>query len=149
MMRQTFYRPALVVINGQRASDHARQPVSVTSKRIETSNRMADGTLRKYYVATKHEFQISWDLLPHTSYYTVDGFMGTNELEAAYDQTFGAFDLILVSGQTATNGQTYAHQGRNYASKTYKVHFTDFSKEFVKRGQKFDMYNVSLSMEEI
>lgn len=147
MIKQNFYKPQLLVIGGQKTSDHSRQPFQISSKRIEQATRMADGTLRKYYVATKHEFSVSWDLLPHTSNFTVDGFMGARELESFYNANFGAFQLQVVSGQTAATG--YTHQGRTYRQDTYLVHFTDFSIEIEKRGQSYDMYNVSMSMEEI
>lgn len=147
MASMSFYRPAAIILNGTRTSDHARQPVQITSKRIENSRRMANGLLRKYYVATKREFSVSWDLLPHTAQYTVDGFMGARELEAFYNSNFGAFQLQLVSGQTAPTG--FNHQGRIYRQDVYQVHITDFSMELEKRGGKYDMYNVSLSMEEI
>ena len=150
MLRQKFYKPALMVMGGIRASDHSRSPVQINSKRIETTNRMANGTLRKFYVATKHEFSTSWELLPHTANYTVDGFMGAKELEDFYDSNFGAFQLTLVSGQIAAGSEDgYTHQGRKYKAETYSVHFTDFSMEIEKRGNAYDMYNVSMNMEEI
>jgi hypothetical protein len=150
MFRQQFYKPALLVLNNQKASDHSRQPVSITANRIETAKRMADGTLRKYYVATKHELNVSWELLPHTANYTVDGFMGARELETMYESTPGAFQVTLVSGQIAKNGDAvFVHQGRSYKADSYLMHFKDFSLEVEKRGNAYDMYNVSMTLEEI
>lgn len=161
MLNQKFFKPALLVLGSNmitgRTSDHSRQPLNVNAKRIESAVRMANGSLRKYYVATKHEFSVSWDLLPHTSNYCVDGFMGALELERFYEDNFGAFQLTVVTGQIAKPGDaSYEHpadassnQRRAYKADKYNVHFTDFSKEVVKRGNAYDMYNVSLGMEEI
>ncbi|RZK35545.1 MAG: hypothetical protein EOO61_11750 [Hymenobacter sp.] len=161
MINQKFFKPTLLVLGTNmisgRTSDHSRQPVSESFKRIETTNRMANGILRKYYVATKHEFQASWDLLPHAKSNTVDGFMGALDLKAFYDANYGAFDLTIVSGQLAKPGDfAYEHpadaptgQRKSFAATKYLVHFTDFSLEIAKRGQSYDMYNVSMSMEEI
>jgi hypothetical protein len=161
MFKQKFVKPALLVLGSNmisgRTSDHSRQPLSITFKRIETSQRMANGTLRKYYVATKNDFSVSWDFLPNSSEHTVDGFMGADEITKFYETNPGAFDLTVVTGQLAKPGDyTYSHPADGpsnrqvaYAAEKYKVHFSDFSLELAKRGHAYDMYNVSLSMEEI
>jgi hypothetical protein len=157
----SLYRPPGLVLGtdpiGGRASDHSRTAINESVKRIETTNRMANGTLRKYVVATKREWSTSWDLLPHTSRYTVDGFMGALELIKFYEEHPYNFQVTVVNGQIAGPGDAIyrhpatevANKQRLYRAKVYQAHFTDFSAELVKRGDKYDMYNVSLSMEEI
>lgn len=161
MAIQSFYKPGLLVVGTDpiagRLSDHSRSPLNETFNRIEQSKRMADGTLRKYNVTTKRQWSVSWDLLPSSNAYTVDGFMGANQLRAFYQNNVGAFNLTVVTGQPAVAGDfVYSHpadkpvnQRRNYKAYQYRVHFTAFDMEYDKRGQAYDMYNVSLTMEEI
>lgn len=160
-MKQALFKPPGIIlgadmING-RVSDHSRSPIQVSFTRIESSNRMANGKLRKYVVATKQKWSLSWDLLPHSRAHTVDGFMGANELKAFYDENIGSFQLITTTGELAS-GTDFAYQHPATASSFQQVSFkafksnvtiTDFSRELVKRGHLYDMYNVSLSMEEI
>ena len=149
MARLSFYKPALIVIDGVRLSDHARQGMTIDAERIEEAKRMANGTMRKYIVATKHSFSTSWDLLPHSSDYTVDGFAGAKDLQRMYETKPGAVQMILVTGQLAKSGDNaYIHQGRSYKADTYNVFFSSFSLEVAKRGNKYDMYNVNIGMEE-
>lgn len=115
-------------------TDHNRSDLSIEVERIETSKRMANGTMRKYWVADKRTFSTSWSMLPNTATYTVDGHAGADEIEAFYNTTPGAFDLRLTFG--------------NAPEKLYRVMFTDFSKTLTKRG-KFDFYEVDVTMEEV
>jgi hypothetical protein len=41
-------------------TEHNRQPLSITKNRIQKVQRMANGTLRKFFVAEKREFSVSW-----------------------------------------------------------------------------------------
>lgn len=115
-------------------TDHNRAALSIDVERIETAKRMANGTMRKYWVADKRTFSTSWEMLPNTSVFTVDGHSGADDLENFYDATTGAFDLRVTYG--------------NAPEELFRVMFTDFSKTLVKRG-KFDFYDVDVTMEEV
>lgn len=115
-------------------TDHNRTDLSMDIERIETARRMANGTMRKYWVADKRTFSTSWSMLPNVSTFTVDGHAGADDMENFYNSTVGAFDLRLSYG--------------NSPEKLYRVMFTDFSKTLTKRG-KFDMYDVDVTMEEV
>lgn len=115
-------------------SDHNRSDLSVDVERIETAKRMANGTMRKYWVADKRTFSTSWSMLPNTNAFTVDGHAGADDLENFYNSTIGSFDMRLTYG--------------NAPEKLYAVMFTDFSKTLTKRG-KFDFYEVDVTMEEV
>jgi hypothetical protein len=115
-------------------TDHNRSEVSISSERIEKKQRMADGTLRKYVVADKNTYTVSWDDLPHSSTYTVDGFWGADEISSFYESTIGDFDLEITYGDGSTD--------------TVSVMFSDFSKSIKKRGT-FDFWQVSVSMEQV
>lgn len=115
-------------------TDHNRSPLSIDVERIETAKRMANGTMRKYWVADKRTFSTSWTMLPNLSTFTVDGHAGADDIENFYDATVGAFDMRLTYG--------------NGPEELYRVMFTDFSKSLEKRG-KFDFYEVDVTMEEV
>lgn len=115
-------------------TDHNRTDLSMEVERIETSRRMANGTMRKYWVADKRTFSTSWSMLPNVSTFTVDGHSGADDMESFYYSTVGAFDLRLTYG--------------NSPERLYRVMFTNFSKTLTKRG-KFDMYDVDVTMEEV
>ena len=66
-------------------SEHNRQPVSIQHNRIEKQQRMANGTLRKFFIADKKSINVSWNMLPSFSTFTVDGGYGAMDLKAFYD----------------------------------------------------------------
>jgi hypothetical protein len=125
---------------GTAITDHNRSPLSIDVERIETSTRMANGTMRKYWVADKRTFSCSWEMLPNSAAFTVDGFAGADQIEEIYNTQKGAFALVLTyKGKPAD---------LNRGDDTYTVMFTDFSKTLNKRG-KFDFYDVSVTMEQV
>ena len=68
----TIYLPvgSLVYFNSTlKLSEHNRQPVSLSNNRIEKTQRMSNGTMRKFFVVDKKSISISWTMLP--SYYKI------------------------------------------------------------------------------
>lgn len=110
-------------------TEHSREPVAVTTERIETSHRTANGYMRKYFIADKLSWSTSWNEVPHSSSYTVDGKEGADWMDSFYHSVYGAFSLKIQST-------------------TYKVVFKDFSRTIVKRGI-YNGYDVSVSIEEV
>jgi hypothetical protein len=53
-------------------TDHNRQPIDITYTLIEQTDRMANGTLRKYIIARKFVHKIEWKDLPSVDSYLVD-----------------------------------------------------------------------------
>ncbi|UEM46849.1 minor tail protein [Streptomyces phage Targaryen] len=133
-MAITFAKPRLMRFNNNAVTDHNRGELSIDVERIEKKQRMADGTMRKYIVADKRTFGVSWQNLPHSSSYTVDGFWGARQLKSFFDATPGAFTLELTYGDGTVE--------------TYQVMFSDFNMNLTKRG-RFDFYEVTLSMEQV
>jgi len=151
----TIYLPvgSLVYLNTTiKLSDHNRQPISIQTNRIEKQQRMANGTLRKFFIIDKKSININWNMLPSLSTFTVDAGYGAMDLKSFYEGTAakasGAlsgksnFDVSLVYGGTATE--------------TFNMVFTACSFELVKRNVKQvpgdtaqEFWNVSLSMEEV
>ena len=74
-----------VSVAGIQLSEHNRQPITLSADKIEQSQRMADGSLRKYFIANKYTINLSWNDLPSTSLYTVDGKYGALDIKSWYD----------------------------------------------------------------
>ena len=60
-------------------TDHNRGQFTINHNRIQQSKRMANGTLRKFFVADTETFNISWDLVPSYRTATVDGYWGAED----------------------------------------------------------------------
>jgi hypothetical protein len=122
-----------------KVSDHSRAELEVGFNRIGTDTRMVDGTLRRYSVAKKRTWTLSWDNLPSRNtaggLQTVDGGMDGEDLEDFYDDNDAPFQMQLRKGDGT--------------AETFTVMITDFSKSIVKRGQKTDLWNLSITLEEV
>lgn len=129
-------RNAIMYWNGTKVTDHNRSELSVDVERIETSNRMADGTLRKYVIADKRTFSCSWDDLPKLTTQTVDGGWGGAAIESFYNSTVGAFTLTTYDNTNALVG-------------TYTVMFDSFSKTVKKRYKDTELWSVDVSLVEV
>lgn len=128
-------------------SEHNRQPASISIERIEKTQRMSNGTLRKFYIADKKSLSISWSDIPSRSTYTVDGFYGARDIKDFYESANGkgSFTVNIKYG----NGGVGNVESLNMV-------FSSCSFEIVKRNAKKasgdtpqELWNVSLSMEEV
>lgn len=124
-------------------TDHNRSEFAVDSNRIERTTRMANGTLRKFFIADKKNFSVSWDLVPSYRTETVDGYWGAEDLRTFYssDEGKGTFDIRI---NFAKNGTSQVLSGYEQ----YTVSITGCSFNLVKRGIQAH-WNISLSMEEV
>lgn len=129
-----FPRNAIMMWNNNKVTDHNRSELSVDVERIESTKRMANGRMRKYVVADKRSFSVSWENLPDIKDWTVDGFWGGKEIESFYGSNAGEFVLKVTHGD-----------GR---VESINVVFTDFSKKIVRRDT-YDLWNISVRMEEV
>lgn len=129
-----FPKNALMEWDGNKISDHNRSELDVRPERIESSKRMANGFLRKYIVADKRTFSVSWEGLPHNKDFTVDGFWGGREIENFYNTKTGLFVLRITNGDGLVD--------------TFNVVFSSFDKSIQKRGA-YDFWNVQVDMEEV
>lgn len=121
--------------SGNRVSDHNRQPLQITSTRIENRKRMADGTLRTFVVAKPRQFKCSWKNLPRTDNRTVDGFWGADSINNFYSTTNGSFTLTVVQGDNTSENIT--------------VIFADCSLNVSSRTSYVDLYDVDITMDEV
>lgn len=120
--------------NGNPITEHMRSPLDVSVERIETTNRMSNGLLRKWVVADKRTFSCSWDTLPAISSKTVDGKWGGVDIETFYNSNPGVFTLTVKN---------------THGTETYSVVFKDFNKEVKKRVGTSDWWDLSVTLEEV
>lgn len=132
-------------------SEHNRQPLSLDHNRIEKSQRMSNGTLRKFFIADKKNFSTSWEMLPSRSNLTVDGGYGAVDLQEFYSSVgTGTFNIKVIYGQKLS-GQSIINR-----EELYNVNFTSCSFSVVKRNVKGattdaaqEFWSVSISMEQV
>lgn len=135
----------------QKITDHNRAPIQVNVERIENSTRMANGTLRRYVVAKKKEWTLSWDNLPSrrnptkggkTGLTTVDGGWAGEDIELFHNNKDTAFLMRIRGGDD---------EGKNITDTSieqYNVMITSFNKEITKRGV-VDMWSLSITLTEV
>jgi hypothetical protein len=132
-------------------SDHNRSPVQQSYEVIENSKRMANGTMRKYVVASKKSWSLSWDMLPGISNQTVDGYLGAMALQDFYANNFkSSIILSLYAGDTTspTKAKGITSQIPTAGTPT-KVFISSFSCTINKRLGDIDYWNVSMDFVEV
>lgn len=132
-------------------SDHSRSDLSVDYDVIEKSQRMANGTMRKYVVAKKKQLSCSWDLLPTADSFVqgtstvscvVDGKANAKTMKRFYETYSGSpLTMTLYYGKNNSVDTSYAE--------TINVYWDTFSFNVVKRYQNFDYWNVDAEFVEI
>lgn len=147
------------VIDGEtmKVSDHNRSPLNEDIERIENKQRMVDGTLRRYSIVKKRTWSCSWDLLPSVNadggLKTADGGIAGTEMESIAYTVNTPFRLILRKGSARGLAlPTVLDSELPYSDDNFyivNVMISDFSKEIMKRGPRSDLWNVSLTLEEV
>jgi hypothetical protein len=136
-------------------TDHNRSEISIQPELIEKSQRMANGTMRKYVVAKKHNISTSWDFLPAKTILAVDGNYAAAWLEAFYNANCGIpiFVKVVKAKDTAVSlGQlpldsTFATAQNS--STIYEVFMTGFSNTVRYRTTTSDYVNMSIEFTEV
>jgi hypothetical protein len=135
-----------------KVSDHNRAPLDISWERFETRNRMVDTTLRRYTVGKKRTLQCDWTSLPAKKDFTyqgkqgmstVDSGMSGEEMEAFHNTHDGMFEIQLRKGNDEAKTLS------DSTIEIVKVMITDFSKTVEKRSGAVDLWNVSVSLEEV
>ena len=125
----------IVSFGGMRVTDHKRSPLSMSTSKIENKKRMADGTLRRFVVAEKRKFRLSWEDLPNEDSKTVDGFAGVISIYEFYKDNQGSFTMTITYGDKSTENVL--------------VMFEDFNYKLKKRGSYTDLYDLDISLDEV
>jgi hypothetical protein len=132
----------------RRVTEHNRSEFNNRTLRVEQSQRMANGILRKYVVADKQQWDISWSMLPSYRNETVDGAWAAEDLKTFYESAAGrgAFRIKINTSHNPQNMEDSSFW--ESAANTYNVVFTSCDFTVVKRGiQPF--WNVKLSLEQV
>jgi hypothetical protein len=132
----TFARPVDPEYSTRKLSDHNRSPISINFEKIENKERMANGTLRKFVVATKKSFKVSWEALPRQDSKTADGFWGANSLRSFYDDYGNGAFWVTINYGDGTN-------------ESFQVMFSDFNIKLSKRSTYTDLYDIDFGLEEV
>lgn len=144
-------------------TDHNRNPIAINYELIENTQRMADGTLRKYVVARKFKITSDWTNLPTRTLETVDGGYGAAWIKAFYEgNAFAPVWIKMTFAQDDTPGifqvpsdSTYQDSfGTDAANSVYNAYMSSFSYDVLKRNAKagnkgFDLVNLKIEFTEI
>lgn len=153
-------------------SDHNRGEINFTPQRIEQRQRTVNGRMRSYHIADKISISLSWSLLPSRAFYqnaefdpetgispyqnnlqefTADGGAGGVELLDWYNNHKGPFWMYLAYDKYSNFGTDNAAFGHlAQYNEIIQVYFADFQYSVVKRGgNNFDLWNISVTLEEV
>ena len=133
----------------RRVTEHNRAPLSLNTERIESGQRMSNGTLRKYFVADKLNVNVSWEMIPSFRNETVDGGWGAEDLKNFYESAAGrgAFRIKLNPTVFSTD-LVEQSDGALADDYTYTVMFTSCDFTVVKRGLQ-PFWSVNISLEQV
>lgn len=137
----------------QKITEHNRQPARIDINRIEKTQRMANGLLRKYWIADKKSISLSWTMVPSKSDLTVDGGWGATDMQAYYSlATKGraSFKVKISYGQQMSGGNKVER------SEEILAMFSQCSFNLIKRNVKGntadpaqEFWDVTLTLEEV
>lgn len=128
----------------QKLTEHNRSPISVDTQRFEQTSRMANGSLRKLFIADKKNVSTSWSMVPSYSSMTVDGGWGAEDLKSFY---------LSSKGQGTFNARIAYNASR---TEDFVASFTSCSFNIIKRNVKSNIsdaaqlfWDVSIALEEV
>lgn len=137
----------------QKVSEHNREPSSININRIEKTQRMSNGFLRKYWIADKKSLSVSWKMLPSRSTLTVDGGWGAVDIQEYYSLASkgrSSFKVKIVYGKEVVSGSVVDRDDEFVAV------FTSCNFTVVKRNVKGkisdpaqEFWDVSITLEEV
>jgi hypothetical protein len=155
-------------------TDHNRQPIDISYELIENSQRMANGTMRKYVIAKKQKISTSWENLPTLSSNLVDysSSLGDNKsnakgaawIKAFYEaycfypikiQVVYANDPIPTPSTSGLPQDTSYNDSANSTPDTKDVYMTSFDYTVNKRmrssktNKAYDYVNIKIEFTEI
>ena len=126
-------------------SEHNRAAINLDLNRIEKTQRMSNGSLRKIWIADKKEISTSWSALPTYNTLTVDGGMGAVDIKSFYlDKGKGTFKIkISYNAVTARDEIVLA----SFTSCTFSISKRNIRSTTASVPQEF--WDVSFSLEEV
>lgn len=151
----TGFSISLDAVTWYRITDHNRSDIVVNPNPIEKSDRMADGTMRKYVKIVKNTLSTSWSMIPSRTDETVDGGVSSEWMDAFYAANYGipVYVRVHTAGETVPTTGFYPNeltrQSSNTAYTQYKTFITQYSSTIVKRTVTRDLANMNIEFTEI
>jgi hypothetical protein len=148
----TFPYQAILSINGNIISDHNRAPLDISYDRIESRQRMTNGTLRVNYIAKKMKISTSWSNIV-SSNNVVDaardnsgnilptGPQGASYLMDLYYNSTGNPVTVYLAFKSGPTGSA--------TGMTANMMFSNLDYNVVYRGASHDIVNISLELEQV
>jgi hypothetical protein len=128
----------------QKLTEHNRSPISIDTQRFEQTARMANGSLRKLFIADKKNLSTSWSMVPSYSTMTVDGGWGAEDIKSFY---------LSAKGQGTFNARIAYNSSR---TEEFVASFASCSFNIIKRNVKSNaadtaqlFWDVSIALEEV
>ncbi len=119
---------SILTLDGLALTEHNRKPLSVDYEHINRSERTVEGFMRRQHVASKRTFSLSWDMLPHTSAFTVDRKSGAKELIAYFLARMAqSMTLVLDNGGVNENVTVLIESFDYEVQKRYETEFWSLS----------------------
>jgi hypothetical protein len=136
------------MFNGNAITESNRSELSVSTSYLMNEQRMVNGTLRRYVVANKRTWQLSWQDLFSKASFVIDGAWSGEEMRTFYNDLFGgSFELTIYEGEAAR--KTVGENPNPVQPETVLVMFQDFNWNIVKREGRFDIWNLDVSLVEV
>ena len=134
-----------VVPTWTKLSEHNRSPVSFDIERIQKTQRMSNGTLRKIHIADKKQIATSWTALPTYSSMTVDGGYGAADIRAFYlDKGKNTFKVKISYNAVTERDEILTV---SFASCNFSLSKRNVRSSVSSTPQ--ELWDVSLSLEEV
>lgn len=127
-----------MTLGGTQLTEHGRQGFQLSPDPIVTDVRLANGTMKRYFVATKRKFSFSWNMLPALDSQTLDNKTGRNTLRTLYDANIDNSLTFIYKEVDSNNNQTDV---------TTTVFIESYSESLEKRWDS-QFWNVNLSLVE-
>lgn len=126
--------PNFISLGGVELTDQGRTYSSARDERSQTV-QLASGLTKKYFMAVKYSFNLSWDMLPSTSAQTFDGKAARDSIKTLVD-TQSTLTLIVRTPIGSAS--------------TFTVWVDSYSEDIVRRDYTNNViwYNVKLDLKE-
>ena len=126
-------------------SEHNRSTINLDLNRIEKTQRMSNGSLRKIWIADKKNISTAWNALPTYSTLTVDGGMGAEDIRTFYlNKGKGTFKIKISYNAVSARDEIVL---ASFTSCTFSISKRNIRSTTASVPQEF--WDVSLSLEEV
>ena len=126
-------------------SENNSAAVSLDVDRIEKTQRMSNGTLRKIWIADKKTISASWGDIPTYSTLTVDGGMGAEDIRTFYlNKGKGTFKVKISYNAVSARDEIIL---ASFTSCSFTVSKRNVKSTTASVPQEF--WDVSFSLEEV